>query len=284
VWVRSDSAGARINIVMKFKKIEPEEFACTTSVARPFGCMELWAGNEKAHRSLELAGLEADVIAVPSGGKRGGDLSAVFSCSDNIARVVLADCVGHGYVASKVARHVHNLLHKFQDIRDTAGLLAALNDKFTLDAEKSTGALRLTTVVTGTFDGTTGEFNFAYAAHPRMLLWRARESKFFELGEGLENLPLGFVTGEMYNEQSIRLQPGDLILAFSDGATEVRSPKGEQLTPRGFLQLAEATLARLPGPVRLPDLSAALLEGVQVHRGSSKLEDDVTLLTLRRTG
>jgi sigma-B regulation protein RsbU (phosphoserine phosphatase) len=284
VRARSDSAGARINIVMKFKKIEPEVFGCTTSAARPFGCMELWAGNEKAHRSLELAGLEADVIAIPSGAESGGDLSAVFSCSDNIARVVLADCVGHGYVASKVARHVHNLLHKFQDIRDTAGLLAALNDKFTLDAEKSTGALRLTTVVTGTFDGTTGEFNFAYAAHPRMLLWRARESKFFELGEGLENLPLGFVTGEMYNEQSIRLQPGDLILAFSDGATEVRSPKGEQLTPRGFLRLSEATLARLPGPVRLPNFSAALLEGVQVHRGSSKLEDDVTLLTLRRTG
>ena len=104
-------------MLMKFKKIEREEVACTTSAARPFGCMELWAGNERAHRSLELAGLEADVIAVPSGGKRGGDLSAVFSCSDNIARVVLADCVGHGYMASSVARHVHHLLHKFQDIR-----------------------------------------------------------------------------------------------------------------------------------------------------------------------
>jgi len=50
---------------MKFKKIEPEAVQCTTSVIRPFGCMELWAGNERAHRSLELAGLEADVIAVP---------------------------------------------------------------------------------------------------------------------------------------------------------------------------------------------------------------------------
>jgi phosphoserine phosphatase RsbU/P len=280
---RSDSASVRIKIAMKFKRIEPEVFACTTSAARPFGCMELWAGNERAHRSLELAGLEADIIAVPSGGKRGGDLSAVFSCSDNIARVVLADCVGHGYVASKVARHIHHLLHKFQDIRDTAGLLAALNDEFTVDAEKSKKALRLTTVVTGTFDGTTGEFNYAYAAHPRMLHWRAREGKFLEIGEGLENLPLGFVTGELYKEQSVRLQPGDLILAFSDGATEVESPGGEQLTPRGFLQLAQATLAGLPGPVRLPDLSAALLEGVQNHRGSSELQDDVTLLTLRRS-
>jgi len=269
---------------MPLKKISHETLACTTSAARPFGCMELWAGNERAHRSLELAGLEADVIAVPSGANTGGDLSAVFSCSDNIARVVLADCVGHGYVASGVARHIHHLLHKFQDIRDSSGLLAALNDKFTLDSEKSIGELRLTTVVAGTFDGTTGEFNFAYAAHPRMLLWRARDGRFLEIGQGLENLPLGFITGEMYNEQSVRLHPGDMILAFSDGATEVQSPGGEQLTPRGFLQLAEATMARIPGPVRLPDFSAALLEGVQAHRGSAELEDDVTLLTLRRFG
>jgi hypothetical protein len=127
---------------MKFKKVDPENIQCTTSAARPFGCMELWAGNEKAHRSLELAGLEADVIAVPSGSESGGDLSAVFSCSDNVARVVLADCVGHGYVASGVARHIHRLLHKFQDIRDTAGLLAALNDEFTLNVEESDGPLR----------------------------------------------------------------------------------------------------------------------------------------------
>src|ERR1700674_114181 len=142
---------------MKFKKIEAAELPCTTSAVRPFGCMELWAGNEKAHRSLELAGLEGDVIAVPSGGDTGGDLAAVFSCSDNVARVVLADCVGHGYSASLGARHVHKLLHKFHDIRDTAGLLASLNDEFTLDSEKSSEALRLTTVVTGTFDGGTGE-------------------------------------------------------------------------------------------------------------------------------
>src|SRR5215471_17350665 len=140
---------------MKFKKIEPGELECSRTAKRPFGCMELWAGNERAHRSLELAGLEGDIIAVPAGGDAGGDLSAVFSCSDNIARVVLADCVGHGYNASRVARHVHRLLHKHQDIRDTASLLAALNDEFTLDPQIPEETLRLTTVVTGTFDGTT---------------------------------------------------------------------------------------------------------------------------------
>jgi serine phosphatase RsbU (regulator of sigma subunit) len=269
---------------MEFKKMEANGPACTTSAIRPFGCMELWAGNERAHRSLELAGLEGDVIAVPSGGESGGDLAAVFSCSDNVARVVLADCVGHGYVASGVARHVHHLLHKFQDIRDTAGLLAALNDEFTLKGQEKGEALRLTTVVTGTFDGMTGEFNFAYAAHPRMLVWRTRDRRFYELGEGLENLPLGFITGEQYNEQSIRLQVGDMILAFSDGATEAHSPEGEQLTPKGFLALAGDALTRLPEPLPLGDFSQMLLEGVQRHRGGAELEDDVTLLTLRRVG
>src|SRR5260370_9939681 len=159
---------------MKFKKIETKELPCTTSALRPFGCMELWAGNERAHRSLELARLESAVSAVPSGGDAGGDLSALFSCSDNIARVVLADCVGHGYVASGVARHIHKLLHKFHDIRDTAGLLEALNDEFTLGAANDSAELRLTTEGTGPYDATSGGVNFAYAADPRMLVWRER--------------------------------------------------------------------------------------------------------------
>jgi sigma-B regulation protein RsbU (phosphoserine phosphatase) len=174
-------------------------------------------------------------------------------------------------------------LHKFQDIRDTAGLLSALNDAFTLSNEKSHGPLRLTTVVTGTFDATSGEFNFAYAAHPRMFLWRAREAQFLELGEGLEGFPLGYITGETYSQQSVRLNPGDMILAFSDGATEVRSPEGEQLTSRGFLELAEKTVHQLPAPLALQDFSRALLEGLYLYRGQQgDLEDDITLLTLRR--
>ena len=164
-------------------------------------------------------------------------------------------------------------------------MLAALNDAFTLSNEDSSGPLRLTTVVTGTFDGTSGEFNFAYAAHPRMFLWRERESRFLELGEGLEGFPLGYITGETYNQQSVRLHQGDMILAFSDGATEVHSKDGTQLTAQGFLQLATETLQRLPRPLALAEFSDALLDGVQRYRGvQGELEDDITLLTLRRAG
>ncbi len=116
-----------------------------------------------------------------------------------------------------------------------------------------------------------------------MLLWREREAQFLELGEGLEGFPLGYIIGETYSQQSVRLNHGDMILAFSDGATEVRSPQGEQLTSKGFLGLAENALGRLPQPFVLQDFSCALLEAVHRYRGQAgELEDDITLLTLRR--
>jgi len=245
--------------------------------------VELWAGNERAHRYVEFAGLEGDVIALPSGSPEGGDLWALFSCgADRAARIVLADSIGHGFTASGVAAHIHALLHKFRGVRDTAGLLAALNDEFTLTGQTPGAPLRLTAVVTATFDRDTGEFNYAYAAHPRMLLWRVREAHWQPLGEGLEGLPLRFIAGETYSQQSVRLEPGDIILAFSDGVTDLDAPGGEQLAAEGFLDLAGKTLARMPQPPPLYVFAEALVEAIARFHGSGEFEDDLTLLTLRR--
>lgn len=102
------------------------------------------------------------------------------------------------------------------------------------------------------------------------------------LGEGLEGLPLGFIAGETYSQQSVRLEPGDIVLAFSDAVTEVESPEGEQLAPEGFLELARAALARLSPPSPLHDLAEGLLEAIQDYHGSAEFGDDLTLLALRR--
>jgi len=259
-------------------------FDCPVTKENPFGCVELWAGNELAHRHVELVGLEGDVIVVPSGSNEGGDLYALFSCGgERAARIVLADCVGHGFAASGVAAHVHKLIHQFRDIRDSSRLLAALNDEFTVAGQSPGEPLRLTTVVTATFDRDTGEFNYAYAAHPRMVLWRARERHWFPLGDGLEGLPIGFIAGEFYTQQSIRIEPGDVVLVFSDGATDVFSPDGQFLGPEGFLKLAGELMAALPLRVSLHTFAEAFVGAIRRFHGSDTLVDDVTLLTLRRS-
>jgi len=96
--------------------------------------MELWAGNERAHRSLNLGGIwESDVYRrALQAADSGGDLSAVFSCSGQISHAWSSRIASAtAYTPSGVCPHVHHLLHEFQDIpKDTAGLLAALNDAF----------------------------------------------------------------------------------------------------------------------------------------------------------
>jgi phosphoserine phosphatase RsbU/P len=249
-----------------------------------FGCVELWAGNERVHRHIELVGLEGDVISLPSGAREGGDLYALFSCGgEKAARIVLADCVGHGYVASLIAAHIHELLHQHRNVRDSSKLLAALNNEFTLKGQSAGAPLRLTTAVTATFDRITGEFNFAYAAHPRMVLWRARENQWFTLGEGLEGLPMGMIAGETFTQQSIRIETSDIVLMFSDGLTDVFSPGGEMLTAEGLMELARTTLAGFSSHVPLHTFVEALVAAIKGFHGADHLEDDLTLLTLRRS-
>ena len=132
---------------------EENQRASRETADKPFGCVELWAGNERTHRHIELVGLEGDVISLPSGARKGGDLYALFSCAgERAARIVLADCVGHGYVASQIAAYIHQLIHQHRDVPDSSRLLAELNDEFTLIGQSPGAPLRLTTVVTATFE------------------------------------------------------------------------------------------------------------------------------------
>jgi phosphoserine phosphatase RsbU/P len=259
---------------------------CGWRDGQPFSCTELYAGNERAHRHVRLPGLEGDVIALPAEGVEGGDLYALFSCGANrFARIVLADAVGHGFSSSAVARHIHNLLHRHSDVRDTSALLAALNARFEVRGPESNSALRLATVATATYDRYSGELNFAYAAAPHLLLWRQRERDWYSLGEGIEGLPLGVIAGEQYSQQSTRLEPGDMVAAFSDAIYEVESPRGEQLGSEGFVELARRIargVTQNSGQLELEALSAGVLDALTQYHGSDEFKDDLTLLMLRR--
>jgi serine phosphatase RsbU (regulator of sigma subunit) len=70
---------------------------------------------------------------------------------------------------------------------------------------------------------------------------------------------------------------------FSDGATDVFSPDDEMLTAEGFLELAHTTLARFPEKFPLPPFVDALVDAIRHFHGKDDLEDDFTLLTLRRS-
>ena len=90
-------------------------------------------------------------------------------------------------------------------------------------------------------------------------------------------MPLGLMPGMSYEQKEITLQAGEAALLYSDGLVEAHDPKGEMFGfPRLRALIAEHSEER--------SLEEALLEELYSFVGEDwEQEDDITLLTLRRS-
>jgi anti-sigma regulatory factor (Ser/Thr protein kinase) len=89
-------------------------------------------------------------------------------------------------------------------------------------------------------------------------------------------MPLGLMTGMVYEEQETVLAPGDSLLLHSDGIVEAHAPDGRMF---GFPRL-KAAVAAYPGGAELIDL---VLDDLREHTGpDAEQEDDITMVTLAR--
>ncbi len=89
---------------------------------------------------------------------------------------------------------------------------------------------------------------------------------------------MGLMPGMSYEEKVITLQAGEAALLYSDGLVEAHDPKGEMF---GFPRL-RALVAEHAAEER--SLEEALLEELYSFVGEGwEQEDDITLLTLRRS-
>ncbi len=90
-------------------------------------------------------------------------------------------------------------------------------------------------------------------------------------------MPLGLMPGMAYEEKETILQAGESVLFYSDGLVEAHDSKGEMF---GFPRLR--TLVAEHGEERA--LGDFLLEQLYSFTGEGReQEDDITLLTLRRS-
>ena len=94
--------------------------------------MEVWGGNQKADRHLEMPGLEAWIFSQPHlHAQGGGDVYYVSSCSSGrITRILLADVSGHGVDASKSAVGLRELMRRNINIIRQNRFVAEMNKQF----------------------------------------------------------------------------------------------------------------------------------------------------------
>jgi len=248
--------------------------------AHSLACLELRGGNELATYRARLPGLSGWISCRPLHARRGGDLYYLSSCSRGVvARVVLADVSGHGEKVSAAAGRLREALLEHVDHWDQSMLIRRLNDSFLQRAERA----QFATAFLASFYSGSGELLFTNAGHMPPLWYRAAQREWSLMSEAtpyrktIIDLPLGLIPGTAYSQTAVQLEPGDLLLLYTDGINESHDASGEQLGLGRLLSIARTLPTRSAAAV-----GKALVAAVEEFRGPEPQADDETVLALER--
>ena len=92
-------------------------------------------------------------------------------------------------------------------------------------------------------------------------------------------LVLGLFEQAAYEEEALRLAPGDVIIAFSDGVSEALNEAGDEYSDDRLLSAVLANRRRAP-----QEVLDALLADVRKFTGAATANDDVTMVVVRYDG
>jgi hypothetical protein len=186
----------------------------------------------------------------------GGDYYDYLSFSDERVGLVVADVSGKGISAAllmaSLQASVRNVIGP-----DTSPCDA--NHRLNEILYRSTTASRYATMFLGLFDSRTRTLRYSNAGHnPPMLLRRDGNTKLSAGG-----LPLGILDKVVYAEGSQSLEPGDLLLLYTDGAIEAANAVSEEFRAgpaRGVPARAAGARSTCPGSSTRPSRGAPALD------------------------
>ncbi len=197
----------------------------------------------------------------------GGDFYGVFARSPDEIYFAIADVSGKGISAALLmAQTLSAMQFVFASTTGPAHALSLLNE--TLQARIIRGMF-VTTLV-GRMTPSTRLVELSSAGHcPPVRVSSDGSASRIEIHSAL---PLGIMPGVKYQQSSIVLEPGDRLVAFTDGLTESRSHRDEQMFDD---MLLEHVAGRAESAAEIRDrLVAAELR----HRGNGTQLDDLTIL------
>jgi sigma-B regulation protein RsbU (phosphoserine phosphatase) len=139
---------------------------------------------------------------------------------------------------------------------------------------KSSASNTFITFFCAELDKDKGELRYVNAGHNPPLHLRRDGSVGWLEGTGL---CLGMLEGSAYELRAESLQPGDLVVLYTDGITESRNPEGEEY---GLERLVDSARGQAEAPAE--EACAKLLEDLAVFTGPVEPADDRTLVVVRR--
>ena len=168
------------------------------------------------HPQFQLLGVNAPDRHV------GGDFFDFFFTSEHELVLVIADVSGKGVPAAMLMAVSRTMVHSLaRDGLEPAEILNEANRRL---VENSIGTMYMTLFV-AKYDITSGRFSYANGAHIPPLLVTDR-STVRPIGDATGTL-VGIFPDTQFEQGSAQLAAGELLLLYTDGVTEARSPTGE---------------------------------------------------------
>jgi len=234
----------------------------------------------KIHRALlpqdveKIAGFD---VAAHSRTARtvGGDYYDFLpSRNGSPVRVVIADSMGKGLPAGLVMSNFQGALRVLADEVDSpAVLISRLNGWLTRNIPVTKFITLACIELRPQADGTT-KLVHANAGHCPSIV--ARKDGTIELLEATGTV-IGVHEDFKYEETSLTLSPGDLLVLYTDGVTEAENHQGEMYD--------DGRLCRFVRDNRQAPLETFLdnlLADIQKFTGTTELSDDLTVIALRK--
>jgi len=251
------------------------------SAARAEEIERLYEGARKTAESYQRALLPDQVPVLPrvslvahyvaAAGQRAvcGDFYDFVTLRDGRMALVIGDVCGIGPAAANDAALSRYTLRSLAARESDAGaLLRSMNEL--IHAQSSNE--RFVRMLLGVLDPERAVLEYANAGHVPPVLYRASDGTVDWLAEG--GLPLGVEEGTDYKVARMELQPGDMLVFYTDGLTE--APRhGRPFGQAKFADLVAEYGVGTPG-----ELVQALRRGVDAWV-SSELRDDLALVVTK---
>lgn len=200
----------------------------------------------------------------------GGDCYDFAPLPNDRLAMTVGDASGKGLAAALMISNVQSSLRTAVALggNDLAALLRVVNRQ----AHSSSLADRYATLFYGAFDGTTRTLRYVNAGHNPPVVIR-QDGSVIELETG--GAPIGMFPEWIYEERTIQLDPGDLVLAYTDGVIEAVNPAGEEWGVEGLRRAAAESGAQCAD-----DVVQAIFNGMDEFSQGCQT-DDATVIALR---
>lgn len=266
---------ARVNAALEKKWLRDTEQAYVAAVKREMELGRQIQSDFLPANLPDIPGWQIDACFDPAY-EVAGDFFDAFTLDRNTLCAIIADVSGKGVGAAIFMALIRSLLRAFSD-QNQAGPADIL------DAVARTNAYVIrhhqhetctfATLFFGVLDTTNGALSYVNAGHLPPMVLRAD-------GTGQQLLPTGPLVGVTddipYRMGTTWIQPGDTLVAYTDGVTEAASPTGD------LFGAERLQTVLTPVPKDAHSALQQVMEAVRAHVDGNDFSDDLTLLAIHR--